>query len=68
MSGDVELRYGERWLGTDKLTYKHDSETFFTEGKVRYQDRTFRFLADQAEGDQMADTLKLSGVQFQLNV
>ena len=28
--GGVELRRGGQWLGTDKLTYSHDSERFVT--------------------------------------
>jgi LPS-assembly protein len=67
LTGDVELRRGEQWLGTDKLTYRHESETFVTEGPVRFQDRTFRFRAAKAEGNQKAETLRLEDVQYQFN-
>ncbi|KFN41505.1 LPS assembly protein LptD, partial [Arenimonas metalli] len=65
--GDVELRRGGQWLGTDKLTYSHESERFVTEGQVRFQDDGIRFTADQAAGDQKADTIVLDGVQYQFN-
>src|SRR5688572_8172760 len=67
LTGDVELRRGEQWLGTDKLTYRHESETFFTDGPVRFQDRTFRFRAAKAEGNQQAETIRLEDVQYQFN-
>ena len=67
LTGDVELRRGEQWLGTDKLTYRHETETFVTEGPVRFQDRTFRFLAAKAEGNQKAETIRLQDVQYQFN-
>lgn len=67
LTGDVELRRGEQWLGTDKLTYRHESETFATEGPVRFQDRNIRFLAARAEGNQKAETIRLEDVQYQFN-
>src|SRR5690606_30384892 len=67
LTGDVELRQGERWLGTDRITYLHESETFSTEGDVKYQDRRMRFLARRAEGNQRADSIRLEDVQYQFN-
>lgn len=67
LTGNVELRRGEQWLGTDKLTYRHESETFVTEGPVRFQDRNIRFLAAKAEGNQKAETIRLEDVQYQFN-
>ena len=34
LTGKVELRRGDQWLGTDQLTYQHDAETFATQGPV----------------------------------
>ncbi|MFY2764075.1 LPS assembly protein LptD [Arenimonas sp. MALMAid1274] len=67
LSGKVELLRGEQWLGTDKLTYFSDSERFSTEGPVQYQDRGLRFIAEKAEGDQKANTVRLDKVQYQFN-
>ena len=67
LTGNVELRHGEQWLGTDKVTYRHDAETFVTEGPVRFQDRNIRFLAARAEGNMKADTIRLEDVQYQFN-
>lgn len=67
LSGKVELQRGDQWLGTDKLTYQHDTERFFTEGPVQYQDDGLRFTADKAEGDQKADLMRLQGVRYQFN-
>lgn len=67
LTGKVELLRGEQWLGTDKLTYQHESERFATEGPVQYQDRGLRFVAEKAEGDHKADVLKLDKVQYQFN-
>jgi LPS-assembly protein len=66
-AGNVELVRSDQILKTDKLTYRHQEQTFVTEGPVRYQDRGIRLLAKQASGDQKADTLTLKGVQYQFN-
>ena len=66
-SGGVVLTHGDQWMATDKLRYFHKDERYLTEGQVRYQDRTLRFTADKAEGDQKADQLKLTGVNYQFN-
>lgn len=67
LTGKVELQRGDQWLGTDKLTYRHDAERFITEGPVRYQDKGLRFLADRAEGDQKRDVVTLDKVRYQFN-
>ena len=66
-SGNVELSHADQWLATDKLTYTHDSEQFATEGLVRYQDRTLRLTADEARGDQKADSMSLRNVRYQFH-
>ena len=66
-SGDVVLTHADQWMATDKVRYAHKDESFVTEGKVRYQDRTLRFVADKAEGEQKADKLTLTRVDYQFN-
>ncbi len=67
LTGKVELKRGDQWLATDKLTYQHEAETFVTEGGVNYQDRGLRFSAEKAEGDQKADVIRLDKVRYQFN-
>lgn len=67
LTGKVELRRGDQWLGTDQLTYQHEAETFVTEGPVKYQDRGLRLVAEKAEGDQKTDVVRLDKVQYQFN-
>jgi LPS-assembly protein len=66
-SGNVQLRHSDQWLGTEKLTYTHEDERFITEGLVKYQDSGMRLTADQARGDQKADTLDLTNATYQFN-
>jgi LPS-assembly protein len=66
-AGGVQLKRSDQMLQTDKLTYRHEEETFATEGDVRYQDRGIRLTAKQALGDQKADTITLKQVQYQFN-
>ena len=65
--GKVELRRADQWLATDKLTYLHNTETFNTEGPVRYQDKAVRLTADQAKGDQKADVMEMTKVTYQFS-
>lgn len=65
--GDVKLLHGDQWLNTDQITYTHQDERFVTHGPVRYQDQSVRLTADQAAGDQKADTMQLDQVQYQFN-
>ncbi len=67
LDGNVQIRRGEQWLGTDKLTYRHDTETFVTEGEVKFQDRRFRFSAAKAEGEMKSDRVRLEKVRYQFN-
>lgn len=66
-SGNVELSHADQWMAADKLTFMHDSERYATEGPVRYQDRKLRLTADEARGDQNADTLSLKNVRYQFH-
>lgn len=67
LSGNVQMQRGDQWLGTDKLTYRHDTERFHTDGQVKYQDDGLRFTADRAEGDQKADRMQLQNVRYQFS-
>lgn len=64
--GNVALTRGDQFLGTDKLTYNEDSETYVAEGNVRYQDGGMRVVADRAEGNQAKDEHKIEDVRYQL--
>ncbi len=64
--GDVHLRRGDQFLGTDKLTYDSETGEYLAEGSVRYQDSGMRLVAESAQGDQEADSHQLSDVRYQL--
>ena len=66
-SGNVEMTHADQWMATDKVMFAHESETFDTQGKVRYQDKTVRLTAESASGDQKADKLNLGKVNYQFN-
>ena len=64
--GDVHLRRGDQFLGTDKLTYNTGTGEYLAEGSVRYQDSGMRLVADSASGDQESDSHRLDNVRYQL--
>lgn len=64
--GNVSLKRGDQFLGTDQLTYDSDTGRYVAEGNVRYQDSGMRLVAERAEGDQNADTHKIEDVRYQL--
>ena len=64
--GNVHLRRGDQFLGTDKLTYDSETGEYQAEGSVRYQDSGMRLVAESAEGDQEADSHQLNDVRYQL--
>ncbi|WP_425602510.1 LPS-assembly protein LptD [Luteimonas galliterrae] len=64
--GNVALTRGDQFIGTDKLTYNEDTETYVAEGNVRYQDSGMRVVADRAEGNQAKDQHKIEDVRYQL--
>jgi LPS-assembly protein len=64
--GNVALRRGDQFLGTDKLTYDSDTGHYVATGSVRYQDSGMRLVADQAEGNQESDRHDLQNVRYQL--
>jgi LPS-assembly protein len=64
--GNVALRRGDQFLGTDKLTYDSETGHYVAIGRVRYQDSGMRLVADKAEGNQESDTHDISNVHYQL--
>ncbi len=64
--GNVSLRRGDQFLGTDKLTYDSETGHYVAVGSVRYQDAGMRLVADKAEGNQESDTHDISNVRYQL--
>jgi LPS-assembly protein len=65
-NGNVALRRGDQFLGTDKLTYDQATNRYVAEGSVRYQDSGMRLVAERAEGDQNLDAHKIDNVKYQL--
>jgi len=64
--GNVSLRRGDQFLGTDKLTYESETGKYIATGSVRYQDSGMRLIAETAEGNQNSDTHQLNDVRYQL--
>ncbi|WP_144899313.1 LPS-assembly protein LptD [Luteimonas cucumeris] len=64
--GNVALTRGDQFIGTDKLTYNEQTETYVAEGNVRYQDSGMRVVADRAEGNQGKDQHKIDNIRYQL--
>ena len=64
--GNVHLRRGDQFLGTDKLTYDSETGEYLAEGSVRYQDAGMRLVAERAKGDQERDSHRLDDVRYQL--
>lgn len=67
LDGQVQMQRGQQWLGTDQLTWRHDSGEFVTQGPVQFQDAGLRLVAQKAQGDQNADRIQLDDVRYQLN-
>ncbi len=66
ISGNVTLRRGDQFLGTDDLQFSQDDGTFVADGNVRYQDRGMRIVADRVEGDTIAESYRMDSVRYQL--
>ncbi|MDV3469554.1 LPS-assembly protein LptD [Stenotrophomonas sp. C3(2023)] len=64
--GNVALKRGDQFLGTDHLSFDTDTGNYRAEGNVRYQDSSIRMVAQRAEGNQESDTHKISDIQYQL--
>ena len=66
VQGNVQLKRGDQFLGTDRLTYNSETGDYTAEGSVRYQDSGMRIVADHAEGNQESDTHSISNLRYQL--
>lgn len=66
VQGNVQLRRGDQFLGTDRLVYNQTSGNYRAEGSVRYQDSGLRIVAESAEGNQDTDTHQINDLQYQL--
>jgi len=66
ISGNVTLRRGDQFLGTDDLQYSQDTGTYVAIGNVRYQDEGVRMIADRLEGNQDTDSYLVDNVRYQL--
>lgn len=66
VSGNVTLRRGDQFLGTDDLQYSQETGTYTATGNVRYQDSGMRIVADRLEGDQNTESHKIDNVRYQL--
>ncbi len=64
--GNVALKRGDQFLGADNLRMDTETGNYIAEGNVRYQDTSFRMVADRAEGNQDTDSHKVTNIQYQL--
>ncbi|KAB7766998.1 LPS-assembly protein LptD [Xanthomonas maliensis] len=64
--GNVALKRGDQFLGADSIRMDTETGNYIAEGHVRYQDSSFRMVADRAEGNQDTDTHKVTHIQYQL--
>ena len=66
VQGNVQLRRGDQFLGTDRLVYNQTTGQYRADGSVRYQDSGMRIVADSAEGNQDTDSHTINDQQYQL--
>lgn len=66
VQGDVELRRGDQFLGTDRLVYNQETGQYRAEGSIRYQDGGMRIVAQSAEGNQETDSHTINDLSYQL--
>jgi LPS-assembly protein len=64
--GNVALKRGDQFLGTDNLRFDTETGNYIADGNVRYSDSSIRLVAERAEGNQESDTHKISNIQYQL--
>ena len=66
VTGNVTLRRGDQFLGTDNIEFSQDTGTYVATGNVRYQDAGMRVVAERLEGDQNNDSHRIDNVRYQL--
>ncbi len=64
--GNVALKRGDQFLGTDNLSIDTETGNYVAEGNVRYSDSSIRLVAKRAEGNQETDTHKITDIRYQL--
>ena len=64
--GNVALKRGDQFLGTDNLKLDTETGNYLADGNVRYSDSSIRMVAERAEGNQESDTHKISNIRYQL--
>ncbi len=64
--GDVELRRQDQWLGTPRLEYRHEDDSWLADQGVRYRDGSLRFVAERAEGFPERELHRLEGARYQI--
>jgi LPS-assembly protein len=64
--GNVALKRGDQFMGTDNLRVDTETGNYVAEGHVRYQDSSIRMVADRAEGNQDTNTHKITNIRYQL--
>jgi len=64
--GNVILKRGDQFMGTDSLRIDTESGNYIAEGNVRYSDSSIRMVAERAEGNQESDSHKISNIKYQL--
>lgn len=64
--GNVILKRGDQFMGTDNLRIDTETGNYIAEGNVRYSDSSIRVVAERAEGNQETDAHKISNIQYQL--
>jgi LPS-assembly protein len=66
VTGNVTLRRGDQFLGTDNMEFSQETGTYTATGNVRYQDSGMRVVAERLEGDQNNDSHRIDNVRYQL--
>ncbi|KRG80885.1 MULTISPECIES: LPS-assembly protein LptD [Stenotrophomonas] len=64
--GNVALKRGDQFLGTDNLRFNIETGNYIADGNVRYSDSSIRLTAQRAEGNKETDSHKISDIQYQL--
>ncbi len=64
--GNVALKRGDQFMGTDNLRFDTESGNYIADGNVRYSDSSIRLTAKRAEGNQETDSHKISDIRYQL--
>jgi LPS-assembly protein len=65
-SGNVLLSRGDQFLGAESLRTDTETGNYIAEGNIRYSDSSIRLVADRAEGNQDADSHRITDIQYQL--